>query len=158
MVAVGNKPTETFACPAMIFCLVPPYDFSTYSRKVHNYATIGDADLDFFRGVVGPSSVKTSAEDLEAFNVDWMKKYQGKSPAAVLPRTTEEVSLVLRHCHERNIPVVPQGGNTGLVGGSVPVGGELVLSTSRMNSITSFDPLASVLVCEVRPAQQQQHG
>lgn len=124
-----------------------------FHRRVHDYATIGDADLNFFRGVVGPDSVKTSPEDLEAFNVDWMKKYRGKSPVAVLPTTTEQVSLVLRHCHERHLPVVPQGGNTGLVGGSVPVGGELVLSTSRMNSVISFDPLASVLVCEVCSAQ-----
>lgn len=110
-----------------------------------------DADLDFFRSVVGPSHVKTSDEDLERFNTDWMKKYRGHSPAAVLPGTTEQVSRVLRHCNERGIAVVPQGGNTGLVGGSVPVGrvGEVVLSTSRMNAVGSFDPLSGVLVCEV---------
>lgn len=111
-----------------------------------------DADLDFFRSVVGSSHVKTSPDDLQHFNTDWMNKYRGHSPAAVLPGTTEQVSLVLRHCNERGIAVVPQGGNTGLVGGSVPVArvGEVVLSTSRMNAVGSFDPLAGVLVCEVR--------
>lgn len=115
------------------------------------YTTVTDADLDFFRSVVGPSHVKTSPGDLEAFNTDWLKKYRGRSPAAVLPGTTQEVSRVLRHCNERRIAVVPQGGNTGLVGGGVPVGrvGEVVLSTSRMNAVSSFDPLAGVLVCEV---------
>lgn len=117
----------------------------------HAYTTVTDADLDFFRSVVGSSHVKTSAEELEGFNTDWMKKYRGHSPAAVLPATTEQVARVLRHCNERDIAVVPQGGNTGLVGGSVPVArvGEVVLSTSRMNAVGSFDPLAGVLVCEV---------
>ncbi|CAM9828442.1 unnamed protein product [Ectocarpus sp. 12 AP-2014] len=81
-----------------------------------------------------------------------MKKYRGASPAAVLPSNTDQVSRLLRHCNERRIAVVPQGGNTGLVGGSVPAGragvGEVVLSTSRMKSVVSFDPLAGVLTCE----------
>ena len=68
---------------------------------------------------------------------------------AVLPGTTEQVSRVLRHCNERRLPVVPQGGNTGLVGGSVPIFEEVVLSTSRMSSVVSFDSIAGVLVCEV---------
>lgn len=112
---------------------------------------MSEADLDFFRGVVGSSHVKTSPEDLESFNTDWMKKYRGASPAAILPATTDQVSRVLRHCNERGIAVVPQGGNTGLVGGSVPVEavGEVVLSTTRMNAVVSFDPLAGVLQCEV---------
>lgn len=141
---------------ALLFC---SNTCARSSRKtLHNkstsypYATVTDADLDFFRGVVGSSHVKTSAEDLEHFNTDWMKKYRGHSPAAVLPGTTEQVARVLRHCSERGIAVVPQGGNTGLVGGSVPVArvGEVVLSTSRMNAVVSFDPLAGVLVCEVQ--------
>ncbi|CAN0260262.1 unnamed protein product [Ectocarpus sp. 4 AP-2014] len=81
-----------------------------------------------------------------------MKKYRGASPAAVLPSNTDQVSRLLRHCNERRIAVVPQGGNTGLVGGSVPAGragvGEVVLSTSRMKNVVSFDPLAGVLTCE----------
>ncbi|CAN0403108.1 unnamed protein product [Ectocarpus fasciculatus] len=117
-----------------------------------SYASVTDADLDFFRGVVGADHVKTSPEDLESFNTDWMKKYRGASPAAVLPGNTEHVSRLLRHCNERRIAVVPQGGNTGLVGGSVPAGragvGEVVLSTSRMKRVVSFDPLAGVLTCE----------
>ncbi|CAN0327306.1 unnamed protein product, partial [Laminaria digitata] len=113
------------------------------------FARVTDADLAFFRGVVGPDHVKTCPDELAAFNTDWMKQYQGSSRVAVLPRTTEQqVSRVLRHCNERRLPVVPQGGNTGLVGGGVPVEEEVVLSTSRMSSVVSFDPLAGVLVCE----------
>ena len=98
---------------------------------------------------MGPDHVKTNPDELAAFNTDWMQKYRGRSRVAVLPGTTEQVSSVLRHCNERRLPVVPQGGNTGLVGGSVPVEEEVVLSTSRMSSVVSFDPLAGVLVCEV---------
>ncbi|CAN0317560.1 unnamed protein product, partial [Ectocarpus sp. 13 AM-2016] len=87
-----------------------------------SYTSVTDVDLDFFRGIVGADHVKTSREDLESFNTDWMKKYRGASPAAVLPSNTDQVSRLLRHCNERRIAVVPQGGNTGLVGGSVPAG------------------------------------
>lgn len=104
--------------------------------------------MEAFRSIVGVDNVKTSPDELEAYNVDWMKKYRGASKVAVLPNTTEDVSRVLHYCNERHLPVVPQGGNTGLVGGSVPTEEEVVLSTSRMNKIVSFDPLANVLVCE----------
>lgn len=54
--------------------------------------------------------------DLVGYNDDWMNKYHGKSPLVVKPRTMEEVSKVVKYCHERNIAIVPQSGNTGLVG------------------------------------------
>ncbi|CAM9571573.1 unnamed protein product [Phaeothamnion confervicola] len=62
--------------------------------------------------------------------------------------STEEVSAVLRHCNERRLAVVPQGGNTGLVGGSVPVRDEVVLSLRRMDAIESLDEASGVLVCQ----------
>ena len=55
------------------------------------------------------------------------------------PGTTEQVAEILKHCHERKLAVVPQGGNTGLVGGSVPVHDEIVLSLKRFNKIMDFD-------------------
>lgn len=57
-----------------------------------------------------------TSDDLEPFNVDWMGKYKGQSSIIVKPKTTEEVSKVLKWCNERKVAVVPQGGNTGLVG------------------------------------------
>lgn len=123
----------------------------TRARRNHNYASVADDDLEFFRSVVGPDAVKTFADELDVFNTDWMGQYRGSSPVALVPKTTEEISRILRHCNKRRIAVVPQGGNTGLVGGSVPTGGEVVLSTSRMNRVVSFDPVAGVIVCEVSP-------
>lgn len=57
------------------------------------------------------------------------------------PKSTEEVSALLKYCNDRNIAVCPQGGNTGLVGGSVPVFDEVVLSLGQMNNILSIDEL-----------------
>jgi FAD/FMN-containing dehydrogenase len=64
------------------------------------------------------------------------------------PKTTEEVSALLKYCNERKLAVVPQGGNTGLVGGSVPVYDEIVISTDRMNKILGFDQSYGILSAE----------
>src|SRR6201996_495710 len=88
------------------------------------------------------------AAELAGFNSDWMRKYTGKSSLVLRPRTPEQVSRILAHCNERKLAVVPQGGNTGLVGGSVPVFDEIVISAQRMNGIRSFDPVTGVLVAE----------
>ena len=58
------------------------------------------------------------------------------------PKTTAEVSEIMRYCNGRRLAVVPQGGNTGLVGGSIPVFDEIVISLQLMNRILSFDKLA----------------
>ena len=60
---------------------------------------------------------------------------RGQTKLVLKPRTTEEVSAVLKRCHERGLAVCPQGGNTGLVGGSVPVFDEVVVSTALMNNV-----------------------
>ncbi|CAB0029641.1 unnamed protein product [Trichogramma brassicae] len=64
------------------------------------------------------------------------------------PKTTDEVSAIMSYCNEKRLAVCPQSGNTGLVGGSVPVFDEVVLSMKLMNRIIDTDPLAGVLVCE----------
>ena len=62
-----------------------------------------------------------SADDLQPFNDDWMYKYHGKSQIVVKPKTTQEVSEILKYCNEQGLAVVPQGGNTGLVGSSAAI-------------------------------------
>lgn len=66
----------------------------------------------------------------------------------IKPRSTTEVSHVLRYCNQHNLAIVPQGGNTGLVGGGVPVYDEVVLNLSLMNRVRSFDPVAGTLVAD----------
>ncbi len=77
-----------------------------------------------------------------------MRKYRGHGKLVLKPSTTEEVSQILKYCNDNMLAVVPQGGNTGLVGGSVPVFDEIVLSTSRMNKILEFDEVSGTLVVE----------
>jgi len=74
--------------------------------------------------LASPSSVLSTLDesatkgDLVGYNDDWMNKYHGSSPLVVKPRDTEEVSKVVKYCYENDIAVVPQAGNTGLVGES----------------------------------------
>lgn len=109
-----------------------------------------DEDVAHFRRVLRPESVLTDADDTAPHAVDWLGKYRAQAPRSLVlkPRSTEEVAAVLRHCHARRLAVVPQGGNTGLVGGSVPVFDEIVLSTSAMNRVLDFDAVSGILVCE----------
>jgi FAD/FMN-containing dehydrogenase len=85
--------------------------------------------------------------DLSAYEQDWRRRYAGRALAVARPASTEEVAAVMRWCHEHRVAVVPQGGNTGLVGGSTPddSGRQLVLSLSRMKRIRDIDvPNASL--------------
>jgi FAD/FMN-containing dehydrogenase len=77
-----------------------------------------------------------------------MDKYFGNSPILLKPKTTKEVSEILKYCYEKRIAVVPQGGNTGLVGGGVPVYDELILSTESMNGIREFDEVSGILTAD----------
>jgi FAD/FMN-containing dehydrogenase len=72
--------------------------------------------------------------------VDWTGRFQGHTAAVVRPRDTAEVAAVLALCTEAGMAVVPQGGNTGLVGGSVPLHGEIVLSLTRLDQLHPVDP------------------
>jgi len=69
------------------------------------------------------------------YAVDWTGRFRGDPPAVVRPRDTVQVAAVLALCSSAGIPVVPQGGNTGLVGGGVPVHGEVVLSLARLDRL-----------------------
>uniref|UniRef100_K3WIE6 FAD-binding PCMH-type domain-containing protein n=1 Tax=Globisporangium ultimum (strain ATCC 200006 / CBS 805.95 / DAOM BR144) TaxID=431595 RepID=K3WIE6_GLOUD len=127
--------------------------FSTERPVARNasFASWTDDDVTHFRNVLGrPEAVLTELDDTVSYTVDWLKKYKAQSQHQLVlkPKTTEEVSEILKYCHARNLPVVPQGGNTGLVGGSVPVFDEIVLSTSAMNSVIDFDEVSGILVCE----------
>lgn len=70
-----------------------------------------------------------------------MHKYRGQSQLMLRPRTTQQVSDVLAYCNRRRLAVLPQGGNTGLVGGSVPLFDEVILSTQAMTKVIDFNPV-----------------
>jgi FAD/FMN-containing dehydrogenase len=79
---------------------------------------------------------------------DWTRKYIGQSNLVCLPESTHQVAKILSYCNENSISVVPQGGNTGLVGGGVPIQHEIILSTKLMDNITSFDSVSGILTCQ----------
>lgn len=122
-----------------------------------NYKVLTAADVAHFRSILSsPSSIITTIaspagewtaatqDDLVGYNQDWMQKYTGSSPILLKPKTTEEVSAIMKYCYEERIAVVPQGGNTGLVGGSTPVYDELILSTEAMREIRGFDEVSGM--------------
>ena len=112
------------------------------------FAALTAADLAAFRAALGDDGVLTDAASLEAANVDWMGKYRGASKVLLLPTSTSQVAAVLRHCHAARLAVVPQGGNTGLVGGGVPVFDEVILNMRRMDRVLEVDASAGVAVAE----------
>ncbi len=79
---------------------------------------------------------------------EWRSKYKGKSPLLLKPATTHEVSAILAICNDTNTAVVPQGGNTGLVGGQIPFDGEILLSLSRMKRVRALDRAAQTISVE----------
>ena len=94
------------------------------------------------------SSSSESASLLQKYNADWTRKYQGRSTIVLRPQSTQEVSSILKYCNERRIAVVPQAGNTGLVGGSVPIETEVVLSVEKLNTIQGLDETTGILKCD----------
>ncbi|XP_074515919.1 D-2-hydroxyglutarate dehydrogenase, mitochondrial isoform X1 [Sebastes fasciatus] len=111
------------------------------------FSTITEEDLAFFRKIL-PGRAVTDPDLLESSNVDWLKSVRGFSELLLRPQTTEEISQILKYCNGRNLAVNPQGGNTGLVGGSVPVYDEIILSTALMNNILTFDSISGILTCQ----------
>ncbi|KAG7232134.1 hypothetical protein CRUP_027760, partial [Coryphaenoides rupestris] len=105
-------------------------------------------DLSFFRDTLPDGGTVTDPDLLEAHNVDWLKSVRGHGELLLRPQTTAQVSEILRYCNGRNLAVTPQGGNTGLVGGSVPVHDEIILSTALMNHVLRFDRVSGILTCQ----------
>ncbi len=96
--------------------------------------------VETLRGIVGTPHVLTEG-DLSAYEVDWRKRYRGRALAVVRPGSTEEVATVVRACATFGASIVTQGGNTGLVGGSVPdaSGSQVLLSMGRMKQVRRLD-------------------
>lgn len=116
-------------------------------RSPH-YATLTDEDTSYFEGILSHGGVLKNPEDCSSYNIDWIKTCQGQSQLVLRPKTVKQVQEILRYCHKRQLAVCPQGGNTGLSGGSVPVFDEIVLSLRLFNSIGDFDENSGVLITD----------
>jgi FAD/FMN-containing dehydrogenase len=95
--------------------------------------------IDALVAVVGAGHVLLDDDLRAGFETDWTGRFTGRSVCVVRPGTTDEVAAVLRVCASAGAKVVVQGGNTGLVGGGIPAGGEVLLSTSRLTSLGEID-------------------
>src|SRR5262249_16982179 len=91
--------------------------------------------------VVGPKGWRDDAESLAPHLIDWRRQFRGATPLLVLPASTAETAEIVRLCAAARVPIVPQGGNTGLCGGATPSpdGGEILLGLARMKRIRSVD-------------------
>lgn len=98
------------------------------------------------RQAVGEANVLTDAEKTVRFRNDFTGRFQGAETAVVRPENTDEVAQVVRLCLEHNHAIVPQGGNTSLMGGATPLDGEVVVNTTRISGVESFTTHAGVMI------------
>lgn len=94
-------------------------------------------------GIVGAEHVLTDPDLTRSYETDWTGRFSGSARCVVRPGTTDEVAAVLRACTAAGAKVVVQGGNTGLVGGGVPAGGEVLLSLTRLTGLGEVDVAAA---------------
>src|SRR5260221_12399022 len=100
------------------------------------------------KNAVGEKGFSMDPAEIAPLLEEWRSKYKGRSPLLLKPSTTSEVSKILSICHETGTPIVPQGGNRGLVGGQIPFDGEALLSLARLKRVRSVDVDTRSLVAE----------
>ncbi|MYM96657.1 FAD-binding oxidoreductase [Duganella vulcania] len=109
------------------------------------------------RSVVGDAFVLDSSADMAPFLTDWRGRFTGKALAVLRPASVDQVAALVRACAQWRVALVPQGGNTGLVLGSVPDagGGAVVLSLARLNQIRQVDPVNRTMTVDAGCILQQ---
>jgi FAD/FMN-containing dehydrogenase len=100
------------------------------------------------KGAVGPKGFSEDPGEIAPHLVEWRDRYRGNSPLLLKPQTTADVAAILSICNESRTPLVPQGGNTGLVGGQIPLAGEILLSLTRLNRIRAIDAVEMTAIAE----------
>src|ERR1700738_2299656 len=101
-----------------------------------------------FRAIVGDKYAVTDAADIAPYLTEERDLFHGRSPLVLRPGSTAEVAAICKLASEHKIALVPQGGNTGLVGGQTPHNGEVVVSMRRMDRIREVDPASNTMTCE----------
>jgi FAD/FMN-containing dehydrogenase len=93
--------------------------------------------------VVGTDNVLTDPDLTAGYTTDWARRFHGQARCVVRPGSTDEVAAVVRACAAAGTPVVPQGGNTGLVGGGIPAGAAALVSLRRLRRLDPVDTMAA---------------
>jgi FAD/FMN-containing dehydrogenase len=107
-------------------------------------------DLAALTKIVGAANAIAIASDQARYLTEWRGRYVGKTPLVLRPSSVDEISKILAYCNAKRIGVVPQGGNTGLVGGQIPheSGTEIVLSLERLNRVRVLDKAAACITVD----------
>lgn len=115
--------------------------------------------LEQMRSAVGAKGFTTAGEDMAPWLTDWRGRYTGAAAAMVSPASTEETAAIVRIASEHAVAIVPQGGNSGMVGGATPdiSGQSVLLSLRRMNRIRAIEPEDQLVVCEAGVILQNLH-
>jgi FAD/FMN-containing dehydrogenase len=121
----------------------------------HKKVSFGDSPTNLRKGMTVLKKLQSlgievlvEAEDLENYGRDWTRFHKVATCGIAFPKSTDEVSAILKACGAQGLPVVPSGGRTGLAAGAVATQGELVVNLSRMNRILDWDPLSLTLHVE----------
>lgn len=101
-----------------------------------------------FAAIVGEKYAVTDAATLAPYLIEGRDLYHGRTSMLLRPGSVAEVAAILKLANETKTPLVPQGGNTGLVGGQIPLDGELLLSLTRLDEIREVDPSSNTMTCE----------
>jgi D-lactate dehydrogenase (cytochrome) len=104
--------------------------------------------LSRFIAIVGARYAVTDPAEQEQYLTESRNLYRGTSPVVLRPGSVAEVAAILRLASETGTPIVPQGGNTGLVGGQIPLGGEILMSLTRLDRIREVDAASNTMTCE----------
>ncbi|WP_448951448.1 FAD-binding oxidoreductase [Labrys neptuniae] len=112
-----------------------------------------------FAALVGDRHAISDPDHQQPFLTEWRDRYHGKTPLVLLPGAVDEVAAILKLAEETGTPIVPQGGNTGLVGGQVPhaAGNELLVSLKRLDKVRAVDPDSNTIDVEAGVTLQRVH-
>ena len=108
------------------------------------------ATLERLKAIVGPSGFSVDPDELSPHLTEWRNRFVGTTPLLLKPANTGEVADIVRVCAENEVAMVPQGGNTGLVGGQIPraEGSDVLITLGRLNRIRQVDPVDNTMVVE----------
>ena len=108
-----------------------------------------NSDINKFKKIVGNKNVITNKKDMEKYLKEWRGIYTGIAGAIIKPKSTKEVSNILKYSYEKNISCIPQGGNTGLVGGQIPFNkNHIVISLERLSKIREINVINQTITVE----------
>src|SRR3546814_16365646 len=102
--------------------------------------------IDHLRDRIGPKAITTERDAIAPWETDWRGRWHGHAPALLSPGSTQEVATIVAAARARGVALVPQGGNTSMVGGATPPedGSPLIVSLRRMNRLRGIEPHANL--------------